>query len=183
MSHENVPEIMKLFEVAVKKIVKKKEKDEEIQILDVDPNWGKYGLMMRETLHKIESETPEELKPVLQGAKIDAIEACKTFHGQLLNSKIYDHLFHGDFMEKVSVANEKYDLVNLVNVLDRWSKKAGLKLIRKMIAAGKHVLISVPKIKAIFEATDFDEFRTLALPAEGGSSHVNKLIVPEDDED
>jgi hypothetical protein len=181
MSYENVPEVMKLFEVAVNKIMKKKEKDEEIQILDVDPNWGKYGLMMRETIQKIEEETPEELKPVLQGAKIDAIEACKTFHSQLLKSKVYDHLFHGDLIEKISVANEKYDLVNLVNRLDRWSKKAGLTLIRKMIAAGKHIIVSVPKIKAVFEATDFEEFRTFSLPAEGESSHVSKLLAPEDE--
>jgi len=182
MAYDNVPEVMNLFEVAVKQIMKKEDK-EDIQVLDVDPNWGSMGLMMRQTIASIEEEAPEELKPLLQGVKIDAIESCKKYHKQLLKSKIYDHLFQGDILEKVSVANEKYDLVNLVNVLDKWSKENGLTFIRKCIAAGKYVLVSVPKIKQMFEAADFNEFRTLALPPAKDDTHVSKLLLPEDEED
>ncbi len=60
---ENIPDLMNLFDVFYKDHMKKEEKG--LQILDVGPGWGKYGVMMREAIAASRTENGE-LTPAMQ---------------------------------------------------------------------------------------------------------------------
>ncbi len=123
----------------------------------------------------------------------NSLQLCKMYlHKNLLPKKIYNNLFLGNVLEKVSIWNDNYHLVNLIDVLEHWPKPTGLDFINKLLQTGKKILLSVPKLnnflkegaygksypalKAQYEESDFDGFNSIELDSKGKPS-INKLLV------
>lgn len=191
---ENIPDIMNLFHLFYKEHMKKVDKKEEtgLAILSIGPGWGKFGVMMREAIASCRAENGD-LTPLMEDVIIDGIEVCDYFHKNLVKKKIYNNIFFGNILEKISVWNEKYHLVDLIDVLEHWPKPVGLDFLRKLLTTGKNVLLSVPRLTHMYKEEfygkdcpkhetqymeeDFNEFDSIELDSKKLPS-INRLLVP-----
>lgn len=128
-----------------------------VQILDIGPGFGKFGLMLREALISIEAEKQNIAIPKFDFG-IDCAENCRYFWHAPWHQFIYDHHFHGDIFKFTieHIAERKYDLFLMIDVVEHAPKDKWLAWIRDMrVALPKaRFLISTPK-KVSFYKTHF----------------------------
>ncbi|MFH2103069.1 MAG: class I SAM-dependent methyltransferase [Chloroflexota bacterium] len=109
------------------------------RILDVGIGFGKYGFLCREYL------SYWNLPDIPRQMVIDGIEAFPDYAGDLQRG-IYDELHLGDalgVLEKMPPGD--YDLVLLIDVIEHFSRDAGLRLLGQCRRVGKAVIVSTPR--------------------------------------
>jgi hypothetical protein len=99
-------------------------------VVDVGPGWGKYGLMCREYLPKLEI--------------VDAVEVTQ---GRLpTQDVIYDNVFECDARTVAPAFWGTYDVALIIDVIEHMSLEEGRLLIRSMADQGCRALVSTPKV-------------------------------------
>lgn len=109
-------------------------------ILDIGIGFGKYGVLCREYLELYDGR--EDYHHFLR--RIDGIEIFKDYITPL-HKFIYSNLYIGDALKLVEKINFSYDLVLVIDVLEHFSKTKGRRLLKKLLAKNKGIIISVPK--------------------------------------
>lgn len=109
-------------------------------ILDIGVGFGKYGFLAREYL---------ELQDGRQkyrdwGRTIDGIEAFKGYKTPVYDF-IYDKVYFGNALKIIPKLRKRYDLILLIDVLEHFSRKDGVKLLRECGRHGRNVIVSTPK--------------------------------------
>jgi len=118
-------------------------------LLDIGVGFGKYGFLSREYL---ELGDGRERYHDWQ-RRIDGIEAFKKYITSA-HKFIYDRIYIGDALDILPTLKKKYDLILLVDVLEHFNYRQGMKLLAECKNRGKNLIVSVPKNigeqKAIF---------------------------------
>jgi 2-polyprenyl-3-methyl-5-hydroxy-6-metoxy-1,4-benzoquinol methylase len=109
-------------------------------VLDIGIGFGKYGFLCREYLE------------ICYGSKkyndwqkrIDGIEAFEEYITPL-QKQIYDNIYIGDANDVLPKLDETYDLILLINILEHFSYKDGMKLLKQCKQHGLYIIMSTPK--------------------------------------
>ena len=107
-------------------------------VLDIGIGYGKYGVLAREFLEFWLEYKPYEERKI----KIDGIEAFP----QYVNAGhryYYDDIHIGNALDLVPTLGQ-YDLILIIDVLEHFTEKDGLELLRQCKSKGKHILVSTP---------------------------------------
>ena len=107
-------------------------------VLDIGIGYGKYGVLAREFLEFWLEDKPYEERKI----RIDGIEAFPQYitAGQRY---YYDEIYVGNALDTVPSLCQ-YDLILIIDVLEHFTEKDGLELLKRCTAKGKHVLVSTP---------------------------------------
>lgn len=109
------------------------------RVLDIGIGYGKFGFLCREYLTFWNS--PTSARPVV----IDGIEAFPDYVGALQRA-IYNHIFIGDARTLLPpIPDGAYDLVLLVDVLEHFTTKEGVRILAECRRIGKIVIVSTPQ--------------------------------------
>ncbi len=108
-------------------------------ILDVGAGFGRWGILFREFL-EIWDESKYDGK---WERKIDAVEIyepyIKEYHKYFYNNVYIENAY--DYLKRTE---NKYDLINLGDVVEHFTKKEGEDIIKECLNKGKYVLITIP---------------------------------------
>jgi len=108
-------------------------------ILDVGAGFGRWGILFREFL-EIWDENKYDGK---WERKIDAVEIyepyIKEYHKYFYNNVYIENAY--DYLKRT---RNKYDLINLGDVVEHFTKKEGEDIIKECLSKGKFVLITIP---------------------------------------
>ena len=107
-------------------------------VLDIGVGYGKYGVLSREFLEFWLEDKPYEERKI----RIDGIEV---FPGYISagHRYYYDEIYIGGALATVPTLGQ-YDLILIVDVLEHFTEKEGLELLKQCTAKGKHILVSTP---------------------------------------
>ena len=107
-------------------------------VLDIGIGYGKYGVLAREFLEFWLEDKPYKERRI----RIDGIEGFPEYinGGQRY---YYDEIYIGNALDTVHALGQ-YDLILIIDVLEHFTEKDGLELLKQCTAKGKHVLISTP---------------------------------------
>ena len=111
------------------------------RILDIGSAFGKYGLLIRETIGSYRSEHGE-LSPDLSDVVIDSLENAEYFKQFPWIEKIYKVCYNEDARKVSKNILNKYGLILLIDVIEHWT---GEDFIKFMDGINTDVLISTPK--------------------------------------
>ncbi|NSW76214.1 MAG: glycosyltransferase family 4 protein [Candidatus Atribacteria bacterium] len=112
-------------------------------VLDVGIGFGKYGVILREVLEVSYGRYFKEGWKVL----IDGIEAFEEYHNPI-HDFVYNRVYYED-MEVCLPSLPVYDVVLLIDVLERFEKEKGKKIIQNLLQhARKSLLVSTPRFPA-----------------------------------
>ncbi|UOQ46769.1 glycosyltransferase [Gracilibacillus caseinilyticus] len=108
-------------------------------ILDIGVGFGKYGVLLREQLdipkHRYSKESWK--------LKLEGIEGYKEYRNPI-HDYVYDKVHYGEISEVIDTL-ESYDTVILIDVLEHFEKKEGLKIIQQILEhTNKSLIISTP---------------------------------------
>lgn len=124
---------------SIPEILSEVQKYKPKSILDIGIGFGKYGVLLRETMELAE----ERYEKKDWSIKIDGIEAFKDYHNPL-----HDYVYDKVYYDTVSNCIEKlpdYDVVLLIDVLEHFEKEEGKDVIRKILKhTNKALIISTP---------------------------------------
>ena len=107
-------------------------------VLDIGMGYGKYGVLAREFLELWLEYKPYEERKI----KIDGIEAFPEYVNAG-HRYYYDEIYIGNALDKVPALGQ-YDLILIIDVLEHFTEKDGLELLKQCVAKGKHILVSTP---------------------------------------
>lgn len=108
-------------------------------ILDVGTGFGKYGVLLRETLDVAGKRYDRDDWQM----RIDGIEVFAGYRNPI-HSYVYDHVYY-DTVENVLPSLGTYDVILLIDVLEHFEKDEGRKLLRALLAhTGKALIVSTP---------------------------------------
>ncbi len=110
-------------------------------VLDIGPGFGKYGVLLREYLEFWDTKNQNYKK---FNKKIDCVEAFEKYITPI-HKFVYNKIIIGDIKEKIKTL-EEYDLILLIDVIEHFEKKEGIKLLKQLLDKGKYILISTPKL-------------------------------------
>ncbi len=124
---------------AISSIMERVMIEKPSSVLDVGVGFGKYGVLLRETL-----DIPYERYGKEQWAtKIDGIEIFKDYRNPLHNY-IYDVIYYQPADECIDSLG-LYDVILMIDVLENMQKDQGIKLLEKLLLhTKKALLISTP---------------------------------------
>lgn len=109
-------------------------------ILDIGPGFGKYGFLSREYLESwFGSGKLYQFKH-----RIDAVEFYPEYISPV-HRFIYDHIYVGSIETQLSNLNNRYDLMLLIDVIEHFTLKDGIQLIRGLLDRADNIIISTPK--------------------------------------
>jgi hypothetical protein len=108
-------------------------------ILDIGVGFGRWGILFREFL-----EIWEHSK--YDGKWERTIDGVEIFPGYIkdYHKYFYDNIYVEDGLMFLKNTPNKYDLINLGDVVEHFSKSDGQELIKLALEKGKWVLINVP---------------------------------------
>jgi SAM-dependent methyltransferase len=114
------------------------------KLLDIGIGFGKYGFLSREYLELWEPDA-------VYGAHKRQIDGIEAFEAYLtpLHRLIYDHIFKGDARDILPAITDRYDLILVIDVLEHFTWKDGMKVLEECRRCGRNILISVPKIMSV----------------------------------
>jgi hypothetical protein len=108
-------------------------------ILDIGTGFGKYGFLSREYLELYDGrENCHDWK-----RQIDGIEAFQEYINPI-HEKIYNHIFIGNAFDVLPTLDTKYDLILLIDVLEHFDYKDGIRLLEICQKIGRNLIISTP---------------------------------------
>lgn len=109
-------------------------------ILDVGIGFGKYGFLSREYLELWgKTEGYNDWK-----RRIDGIEAFKEYLTPV-HDFIYDHVYIGNAIDVLPTLKINYDLILLIDILEHFHYREGMKFLEECKRRGKNIIISTPK--------------------------------------
>ena len=112
-------------------------------LLDVGVGFGKYGLLLRETLEVADERYEKSSWKV----RIDGVEAFDGYRNPI-HEYIYDHIEYKP-IEEALPALGRYDVILLIDVLEHFKKEVGHDILKKLLAhTNKALIISTPVIPA-----------------------------------
>ncbi|MER2261113.1 MAG: glycosyltransferase [Psychrobacillus sp.] len=127
--YQAIPEIVNLVVV-----------DGPRSILDIGVGFGKYGLLLREVFD-IPYERYEKDSWHLQ---LDGIEGYEGYNNPV-HDYVYNNIYYGNIFEVLPTLKKKYDTLLLIDVLEHFDKKDGLRLIDELLRiTNKSLIISTP---------------------------------------
>lgn len=104
-------------------------------IAELGIGFGKYGALCREVLDAMHGRC----RPEQWLARIEGIEAHGPYQNPLWGT--YNDVWIGDFTQRRTAG---YDLVLMIDSLEHLEPEAGRTFLADLVAANKHVIISVP---------------------------------------
>ncbi|MCI0448480.1 MAG: class I SAM-dependent methyltransferase [Chlorobi bacterium] len=108
-------------------------------ILDVGIGFGRWGILFREFLEIWENEKYEgDWDRVIDGVEIYP-GYIKDYH-----KYFYSNIYIDNALNYLESTNNKYDLINLGDIVEHFTKDEGEKLIELSFRKGRFVLINVP---------------------------------------
>lgn len=117
--------------------------EQPTSVLDVGVGFGKYGLLLRETLEIAEKRYEKSSWKI----RIDGIEAFHGYHNPI-HEYIYDHIEYKP-IEKALTNLGCYDVILLIDVIEHFEKEAGRKILDALLAhTNKALIVSTPVIPA-----------------------------------
>ena len=130
---------------AIPEIVNLVVKDAPGSILDIGVGFGKYGLLLREVFD-IPYERYEKDSWHLQ---LDGIEGFKEYNNPV-HDYVYNNIYYGNIFEVLPTLTKRYDTLLLIDVLEHFDKKDGLRLIDDLLKiTNKSIIISTPLYPAV----------------------------------
>lgn len=108
-------------------------------ILDIGVGFGRWGILFREFLEVWDGA-------VYDGKwerTIDGVEIYRPYIKEY-HRYFYNNIYVENALEFIKRFDKKYDLINLGDVVEHFTKKEGEKLVRLCIEKAKYVLITVP---------------------------------------
>jgi hypothetical protein len=147
------------------------------KILDVGVGFGKYGFLSREYLEL--SDGQEKYNKWKR--RIDGIEVFKGYITPI-HELIYNHIYIGNAINILPTLKTKYDLILLVDVLEHFNYKEGVKLLEECKKRGKNIIISTPKKIGSQKKTFGNPFEThkFQWQAKHFEKFVSKFFIPND---
>ena len=109
-------------------------------ILDIGVGFGKYGFLSREYLELWDGRDKyNDWK-----RQIDGIEVFKKYLTPV-HDFIYDHVYIGNAVDILPTLETKYDLILLIDILEHFDYKDGMKLLEECTRRGRNIVIATPK--------------------------------------
>ena len=130
-------------------------------VLEVGIGFGKWGALCREYIEISRGRMPAEWR-----SRIDGIEVFDGYRNPLWS--VYDHVYVGDAMTIIESLG-RYDLVLCCDVIEHFEKAEGQRMLAKMLAHGKVVVITSPHSESPQEAVygnPHEEHRSLWTEAD-----------------
>lgn len=120
-------------------IIDRTVKQKPQSVLDIGIGFGKYGLLLRESLDipygRYDKKTWK--------TRIDGIEAFEGYRNPI-HDYVYDKVFYGDALDKIGQL-PSYDVVLLIDVLEHFTKEDGVRLLDLLKShSNKCLIISTP---------------------------------------
>jgi hypothetical protein len=108
-------------------------------ILDAGAGFGRWGILFREFLE------------IWDGGKydgkwertIDAVEIYEPYLNEY-HRHFYNNIFIENALDFLKKTDKRYDLINLGDIVEHFSKNEGFELIELSLKKGKYVLITIP---------------------------------------
>ena len=140
--------------------------EEPISVLDVGVGFGKYGLLLRESLDVGAARyRPDEWR-----VQIDGVEAYPDYRNPVYDH-VYNKVYFGDIRQVIDTLGT-YDVVLAIDVLEHFTKEEGHLLLNKLLEhARKAVVISTP----LYPAPQSD-YRGNAFEAHKSRWHVLDVV-------
>lgn len=138
------------------------------KIIDIGCAWGKYGLLIREAISSVRSESGD-LCPDMSDVVIDAVESGKYFYEKEHLGFIYNHVLCVDMFKIDPFLYNKYELMLLIDVVEHHEKPKVLEFLKNiktkvLISSPKHAIMYIDRHYDIdvhvsqWEPSDFDCF-------------------------
>ena len=109
-------------------------------VLDVGVGFGKYGFLSREYLELCDGRQQyNDWK-----RRIDGIEVFKKYLTPI-HDFIYDHIYIGNAVDILPTLETKYDLILLIDIIEHFDYKEGMKLLEECKKHGRNIIVSTPK--------------------------------------
>lgn len=109
-------------------------------ILDVGMGFGTYGFLAREYLELWDGKGRYDDRKV----RIDGIEVFQKYITPV-HDFIYDQVYIGDAIDVLPNLKAIYDLVLIIDVLEHFDDKNGMRLLEECNERGRNIIISTPK--------------------------------------
>ena len=106
-------------------------------VLDLGAGFGKFGVLCREIL----DARFGRCRPDQWETRIDGVEAWQAYQNPCW--EIYNRFTTGAIRKIYS----GYDLVLMIDVLEHFDSNSGSDILTRLVAANKHVIVSVPNGK------------------------------------
>jgi hypothetical protein len=108
-------------------------------ILDVGIGFGRWGILFREFLEIWENSR-------YGGDWERTIDGVEIFPGYIkdYHKYFYSNVYIEDALSYLKTTNNKYDLINLGDIVEHFTKQEGESLIKLSLQKGRYVLINVP---------------------------------------
>ncbi len=108
-------------------------------ILDIGVGFGRWGILFREFLEIWEEGKYDgKWKRTIDGVEI-FVPYIKDYH-----SYFYNNIFKENALDFIKRTDNIYDLINLGDVVEHFTKDEGQQLIKLCLEKGKYVLITIP---------------------------------------
>jgi predicted SAM-dependent methyltransferase len=108
-------------------------------ILDVGAGFGRWGILFREFLEIWDGNKYDGKWE----RKIDAVEIYEPYIKEY-HKYFYNNVFIENALSFLKRTENKYDLINLGDVVEHFTKKEGEDIIKECLSKGKFVLITIP---------------------------------------
>lgn len=122
------------------------------KIIDAGAGAGKYGLLIREAIASVRSESGD-LCPNLKDLRIDAVESGDYFYENYPLHEIYNNVYHDDLFKIDDFSYNQYHLMLLIDVIEHHSKDKALAFLKNITTK---VLISTPKHTVMYPDRHYD---------------------------
>lgn len=133
---------------AVPAIIDLVHMDRPQSILDIGVGFGKYGVLLRESID-IPYERYDKETWHLQ---LDGIEGFEGYNNPI-HDYVYNKMYYGNIFSVLPTLTQKYDTLLLIDVLEHFDKEEGLRLIEELLEiTNKSLIVSTPIMPAPQEA-------------------------------
>lgn len=109
-------------------------------ILDIGVGFGKYGVLLRESID-IPYERYDKETWHLQ---LDGIEGFEGYNNPI-HDYVYNKMYYGNIFSVLPTLAQNYDTLLLIDVLEHFDKEGGLRLINELLeVTNKSLIVSTP---------------------------------------
>lgn len=122
------------------------------KIIDIGVAWGKYGLLIKEAIASVRSESGD-LSPDMKDLIIGGVESGEYFYNKPHIHEIYDPLYCEDMFKIDPFIYSQYQLVLLIDVIEHHSKE---KIHEFLSNIKTRILISTPKNTVMYTHRHYD---------------------------
>ena len=118
--------------------------DQPSSILDIGVGFGKYGVLLRESFD-IPHERYEKKDWHLQ---LDGVEGFEGYRNPI-HDYIYNTMYYGNIYTVLPQLKQTYDTILLIDVLEHFDKREGLKLLERLLEiTNTSLIVSTPIMPA-----------------------------------